>query len=357
MKTVVQVFGLEWTGLDWPPDFEVRRASWPPEDVVLVPWEARNIFQEQLRRWLHTPQARKRGGRLPEAILLLPTGARPSAELRILFDAVVREGDWDQLRKLLRCPQRWKVLEEIADLPREALFAPEEEAFFHPALPESTRAHLERCAECREAFREMQAKARQSVRRLCPSPRNLARFLRRGGYLRTAQHLQSCPACRAEAELLVSRLPGALPPSLWYHISQALQAIIPEPRSSTLLALRIAASKRPRARWQRRASWQRQTRLEMYSAPLLDFWSVARGRLAGWNWAVEQSLDSMCLILGMRGRKSQRVRVALYDPAWREPVLLGDVELRPVGTDLLGAKIDLPDTFRVGPHTLLLLSR
>ncbi len=123
------------------------------------------------------------------------------------FDATVEEGEWDQLRALVECPQIFRMEEMADDLPAdfvEQMDRPADELDAQSLpLPVDVRQHLGTCPACREAFnRSLMARLRLRRAMLCPPVKMLARYIRGESIPIVEAHLEWCRACGAEVHVL-----------------------------------------------------------------------------------------------------------------------------------------------------------
>jgi len=201
----VLVYGFEEEELkEWPDDLrgvQVLRFERLPESPVVVHCRAFDVFREEALR------LGAQFGRMPWAILYLPQGEKSPPEIWSFVDAVVRAGDWEMLRRLLRCPRRFESAEWGEEIPINRLFVlskpPTAEEILELPLPTELREHIVQCEACQEAFAEALEARRRMARMFCPSTASLnAYFQEAGKALWIRRHLEICPLCRSEAEEL-----------------------------------------------------------------------------------------------------------------------------------------------------------
>lgn len=193
----------------WPPDLQpVRSPRWPQDGPVVVHSRAVEAFQAEA---LAHPLP---DGRLPEAVLYLPTGSQPPAEAWAFFDATMQEKDWDALRRLLLCPRLYEMEEMAEELPASFLadlVRPVRQLRAEKLpLPTEAREHLASCGVCRQAFdRAVEARLRLRRQLLCPSAEQLMAYLRGEPDFQVAEHLRMCRLCQAEVSVLQRTLAPA----------------------------------------------------------------------------------------------------------------------------------------------------
>lgn len=103
----VAVWGFEredlalWRDEGFAPERLEERATWPDDRPIVVNGWRAAAYQQEAKRHLRAD------GRLPDAILYQPRGEVAPAPLRASFDLIVPAGEWGQLRRQLRAPQRF----------------------------------------------------------------------------------------------------------------------------------------------------------------------------------------------------------------------------------------------------------
>jgi hypothetical protein len=208
---------------------EEALAGWPadlrPRPVQVVPEEGPVLVHVQAVREFQRAAQPRPDGRLPDAILYLPQGVSEPKEAWVYFDAVVKAGDWEALRRLAACPRQFTVAEWAQEVPaeqREELlqelesmgaeehgsWGAEGASMFlsSPALapiPLEVQKHLAECEPCRRAL----ARALEGERSLhwllhCPPVARLAAHARGQADPWVEAHLAHCAACRGELAAL-----------------------------------------------------------------------------------------------------------------------------------------------------------
>ena len=186
----------------FPTDVDLAfKESWTGTGLLMVHVRAIDTFLSEVHKF------RSPDGRLPDAILYLPKGMDPPKGAWAYFDAIVREGDWQAIRDLARCPRQFLMAEMVEDLPATLFFNADQPITSIPLrelpLPQTVLDHLEVCDTCREQFNHVLEKRIRWRRQLfCPDVATLATYAQGMATPHVQKHLESCPMCRAELAIL-----------------------------------------------------------------------------------------------------------------------------------------------------------
>ena len=112
-KFQVQVWGFpEASLLDWPPDLQPIQTQKLGEELVFVHGSALPLF---LRQAQHSPD------RLPAAVFCKDRGTETPPDSWEWFDRVIEEGDWEGIRRILKCPRQVEIGEWVEEISGDQL--------------------------------------------------------------------------------------------------------------------------------------------------------------------------------------------------------------------------------------------
>jgi hypothetical protein len=212
----VAVWGFTPTDLRlWPPDLQPVPVTSLAADapVVVHAGATTEVAQWLAANW--APEARP-----PDIILYQPAvPAPPPADLPV--SATMEAGAWRALRRLLACPQQFRMAELAEVVPLRQLIRPVE-ALDLPTLelPAWAQEHLRTCVVCPDVLRAaLRTRLRLREQLICPSVEHLIAYARSGADARITSHLAECPLCAAQVAALRpvlapewARLLAAAPP-------------------------------------------------------------------------------------------------------------------------------------------------
>ena len=203
-KFQVQVWGFpEASLLDWPPDLQPIQTQKLGEELVFVHGSALPLF---LRQAQHSPD------RLPAAVFCKDRGTETPPDSWEWFDRVIEEGDWEGIRRILKCPRQVEIgewVEEISGDQLEEITAaftsepPEISVLGNTPIPVEIKGHLGECEECCSVFiQTLHERLQWRYRSICPPVAKLGNFVRQCADPWVEVHLLHCSSCRAQVKAL-----------------------------------------------------------------------------------------------------------------------------------------------------------